>query len=81
MFTSFRSVLVSTLLGAVAWGCGGRSVIKPQEPETENQGQQHLGKLAVNGNITQAVVLARVQQGPAPVSGGPFYSVRLTRNF
>ena len=69
MFTSFRSVLISTLLAAVAWGCGGERMTTSLAPETEKQGVQTLGKLAVNGNITQAVVVARVQEGETPLSG------------
>ena len=69
MFTSFRSVLVSTLLAAVAWGCGGERVTTSHVPETENQWEQTLGKLAANGNMTKAIVIARLRQDPARVAG------------
>ena len=66
MSTSLRSVFTLTLFAALTWGCGGERVTTSRVPETESQGP--FGKLAVNGDRKQAVILARVRQDQTPVS-------------
>ena len=69
MFTRTRSLFALTLVGAVVWGCAGERATTPQVPEAGDQGGQPLGKLAVGGYATPALVVARVMQGENPVSG------------
>ena len=69
MFLRIRSMLVLAFAAGLTWGCGGERVTTSQTPEGENTIGQPLGKLAVNGNMSQAVVFARVLEGETPVSG------------
>ncbi len=69
MLSVIRSLFVLALVAAVTWGCGGDRVTTSQIPEADERIGQPLGKLAVNGNMSQAVVFARVLEGETPVSG------------
>jgi branched-chain amino acid transport system substrate-binding protein len=68
MFRIFRSVFVLALAAGLTWACGGERVTTSIVPEEDTIGQP-LGKLAVNGNMSQVVVVARVQEGETPLSG------------
>ena len=53
----------------MAWGCGGERVTTSVIPEAEDRQGQALGKLAPGGDVEQAAVLARVQEGGSAVEG------------
>ena len=62
MFTGSRSFLYA-LVAAVTWGCGGERLTPSQVPEADVPTGRPLGKLAVDGDTTPALVVARVMQG------------------
>ena len=69
MFSSIRSVFVLLLAGGVTWSCSGERVTTPQV--TAQAGppvQGALSKPAVSRDLTQAVVVAEVQQGQSGVT-------------
>ncbi len=68
MFGSFRNVFLLALSAGLTWGCGSERITTSMVPEEDTIGQP-LGKLAVNGNMSQAVVVARVLEGETPLSG------------
>ena len=84
-----RSVFLLTMAAGVISGCGGDRVTTSMAPEADplaegvnpaaRQGHagQPLGKLAIDGNMTQAVVVATVRQGGAALSG---VTVELSRS-
>ena len=75
MSGGIRSVFLLTMAAGVISGCGGDRVTTSMAPEADplaegvnpaaRQGHagQPLGKLAIDGNMTQAVVVAIVKQG------------------
>lgn len=65
----FRSLFSFAIVAAVTWGCGSERLTTAQGPEADHQTGQPLGKLAVSGDTTPALVVARVMQGENPVSG------------
>jgi hypothetical protein len=81
MFCPIRNVFALVVVVGLAWGCGGDRVTTSIAPEVDPpadgvrpaSGQVHagqpLGKLAINGKITQAVVVVTVRQDGAPLSG------------
>ncbi len=69
MFSKFRSSLVFTLITSVSWSCGSESVTTSQLQEAEDAVAPAMGKLALDGNMTQTFVIVRVRQGQAPLSG------------
>ena len=89
MSGGIRSVFLLTMAAGVISGCGGDRVTTSMAPEADplaegvnpaaRQGYagQPLGKLAINGNMTQAVVVAIVKQGGAPLGG---VTVELSRS-
>lgn len=68
MLTGSRSLLFATV-AALTWGCGSERLTTSQAPETDVRTGRALGKLAVDGDTTPALVAARVIQGENPVSG------------
>ena len=87
MSGSIRSVFALALAGGMMWNCGGDRVTMSQVPEAglpapdarQAGGQvgRPLGKLAVNRDLTRAVVLVTVRRDEAPVSGA---TVELSRS-
>ncbi len=89
MFDWIRSVFLLTMAAGVISGCGGDRVTTSMAPEADPLAEgvnpatrqvhagQPLRKLAINGNMTQAVVVAIVRQGGAPLSG---VTVELSRS-
>ncbi len=81
MLSLVRSVFVMALVACAISGCGGDRVATSMVPEADtpaeeariNSGQrnsgQSLGKLAVRGNATPAVVVATVLRNGTPLSG------------
>lgn len=81
MLSRVRSVFVWGMVAGVISGCGDDRVASSMVPEADrpeeeariNSGQrnsrQPLGKLAVPGNTTPAVVVATVLRDGMPVSG------------
>ncbi len=81
MFGWIRSGFLLTMAAGVIYGCGGDRVTTSMAPEADPLAEgvnpatrqvhagQPLGKLAINGNMTQAVVVAMVKQGGAPLGG------------
>lgn len=69
MVTHFRSLFRFALVAAVTWSCGGDRLTTSQAPEADVRTGQPLGKLAVGGDASPALVVARVTQGENPVSG------------
>ena len=76
MFGRVRSAFVLAMVAGAISSCGGDGVTTSMVPEADrpeeaariNSGQP-LGKLAVRGDATQAVVVATVLQTGTPVSG------------
>ena len=71
MFSSIRSVFVLVLAGGVTWSCSGERVMTPQVTDARQAGEQiggPLSKPAVSRDLTQAVVVAEVQQGQSGVT-------------
>ncbi len=77
MFGSMRSVFVLVLAGGLVWSCSGERVMTPQVTQTGEQIGGPLSKPAVRRDVTQALVVARVQQDGVPVSGA---TVELSRS-
>ncbi len=81
MFSPIRNVFALVVVGGLAWGCGGDRVTTSMAPEVDPPAEgvnpatrqvyagQPLGKLAVSGNVRQAVVVAMVRQDGGPLSG------------
>lgn len=69
MSSRFRSLFLFALVAVVTWGCGRERLTTSQVPEGDVRIGQPLGKLAVGGDATPALVVARVIQGENPVSG------------
>ncbi|MDE2998773.1 MAG: branched-chain amino acid ABC transporter substrate-binding protein [Gemmatimonadota bacterium] len=69
MSTRVRSLFLFAIVAAVTWGCGGERLTTSQVPEADRRTGQPLSKLAVSGDTTPALVVARVIQGENPVSG------------
>lgn len=69
MYTWKRGALVTALVTGVLWGCGGESRTPSLAPEAEDRVEEPLGKLALGGARTLAVLNARVMEGEAPASG------------
>lgn len=69
MFSRNGNLFLPALVAVLAWGCGGERVTTSQMPEAEDQPGQALGKLAPGGDVEQAAVLARVQDGETAVEG------------
>lgn len=69
MIPGARGLLLFALVAAVTWSCGGERLTTSQVPEADHQSRQPLGKLAVGGDATAALVVARVMQAENPVSG------------
>ena len=69
MIAGTRGLLLFALVAAVTWSCGGERPTTLQVPEADHQSRQPLGKLAVGGDATAALVVARVMQAENPVSG------------
>ena len=63
-----RSVFVLLLAGGVVWSCSGERVTTSPVTDAEEQIGQPLSKPAVNRDLTQALVVARVHQDQVPVS-------------
>ena len=63
MFGSIRSVLVFLLAGGVTWSCSGERVTTSRVAEADLPARGPLSKPAVRRDVTQAVVVARVQTG------------------
>ena len=69
VFRSMRRTFVLSLVAGLAWGCGGERPTTPQDTPAEKPIAQPLGKLAANGVLPQAVVVARLRQGQTPLTG------------
>ena len=81
MSRPIRSVFVLAVAAGLISGCGGDRVTTSMVPEADppagdgpiHAGQRHsgqsLGKLAANGSMTQAAVVAMVWRDGAPISG------------
>ena len=65
MLRGFGSVVVLVLVAGLMWHCGGERVMM----EVDEQVGQPLSKLAVENNVSGAVVVASVRRDDAPVSG------------
>ena len=65
MLRGIGSVVVMVLVAGLMWHCGGERVMM----EVDEQVGQPLSKLAVQDNVSGAVVVASVRQDDAPVSG------------
>ena len=68
MFRRIRSVFVLLLAGGVTWSCSGERVMTPQVTDAGPPVQGALSKPAVSRDLTQAVVVAEVQQGQSGVT-------------
>ena len=69
MLIRIRCLCVLAVLAAVTWGCGGERVTTSQIPEADQRIGQPLGKLAFGGDAGPALVVARVLQDQASLSG------------
>ena len=69
MFNNIRGALVIALIAGVAWSCGGERPTTSRHPEAEDAVGRAAGKLAADGNISQASVIVRVRRDQAPLSG------------
>ena len=70
VFRSMRRAFVLPLVAGLAWGCGGERPTTPQDTQAEKPIGQPLGKLAVDGTLPQAVVVARLRRkGQTPLTG------------
>ncbi len=69
MFGGIRGAIFVALAAGVLWGCGGESRTPALAPNAEDRVAKPLGKLALSGAQTLAVLNARVMQDQAPVSG------------
>lgn len=69
MFSNFRGALIIALIAGVAWSCGGERPTTSRHPEAEDTVGPAAGKLAADGNMTQASVIVRVRRDQAPLSG------------
>ena len=65
MLRGFGSVVVMVIIAGMMWHCGGERVMM----EVDEQVGQPLSKLAVQDNVSGAVVVASVHQEDAPISG------------
>lgn len=57
------------LVAGLVLGCGADRLTTPQDAQTNGNVRQPLAKPAANGQTPQAVVVARLRQAGAPVSG------------
>ena len=69
MLIRIRCLCVLAVLAAVTWGCGGERVTTSQIPEADQRIGQPLGKLVFGGDAGPALVVARVLQDQASLSG------------
>ena len=69
MFGLTRSWFVLPVAAGLAWGCGGDRPTASFDPPPAQSAGERLGKLAVNGDATSAVAVARLRQGGSPVGG------------
>lgn len=69
MFSNFPRALIIALIAGVGWSCGDKRLTTSQVLEADHQTGQPLAKLAVGGDATAALVVARVMQGENPVRG------------
>lgn len=69
MFSLTRSWFIFTIATGVVWGCGGERLTTSSDSTPEEHADLPLSKLAVNGDVTSAVAVARLRQDQSPVSG------------
>lgn len=69
MFNNIRGALVFALISVVSWSCGGERPTTSRHPDAEDAVVRAAGKLAADGNISQASVIVRVRRDQAPLSG------------
>lgn len=81
MSGSIRRVVLLALAGGMVWGCGGDGLTTSHVPESgpsveeaqpssvDGRTVQALGKLATNGKLTDAVLVAAVRQDGQPLGG------------
>ncbi len=67
MLRDFCRVIVLAFAMGLVWGCGGEQVMQSQMVEGEEQVGRPLSKLAVQMDVSQAVVVATVLRDGAPV--------------
>ncbi len=69
MLRGFCRVIALVFAMGMVWGCGGERVMQSQMVEGEDQVGRPLSKLAVQTDVSQAVVVATVLRDGAPVMG------------
>lgn len=69
MLKSLHCASVLALAGFLTWGCGRERLTTSQVPEGGVGIRRAPGKLALDANTTQAVVIARVSRDQAPLRG------------